>query len=98
MQSQCLLVNSLNMIEQNCYKSLNRQVSQPQLNSTVGFDKKKMTLHHPQPPTPSPGTQRLQYLSCYWPNFDQTWNLGFWDQQQHEHEQQQQQTTKLKQK
>ena len=50
MQSQCLLVNSLNMIEQNCYKSLNRQVSQPQLNSTVGFDKKKWlyTTHNHQ--------------------------------------------------
>ena len=49
--------------------------TQPQLNSKVGFDI-KMTLVHHRPPT-------LQELSCYWPNFDQTLTVGFWDQQQH---------------
>ena len=52
--------------------------TQPQLNSTVGFDT-KMTLIHHHPPTQ---TQCQQYLSCHWPNFNQTLNEGFSDQQQ----------------
>ena len=52
--------------------------TQPQLNSTVGCDM-KMTLHHHHHP---PGTQRPQYLSCYRPDFYQTFKVGFWDQQQ----------------
>ena len=35
-----------------------------------------MTLHHHPPP---PGTQRRQYLSCYWPDFDQTLKVGSWE-------------------
>ena len=49
-----------------------------------------MTLHHHHPPLE---TQCEQYLSCYWPNFAQTLNIGFWDQQEqenHHHHQQQQ--------
>ena len=57
-------------------------LSQPQLNhnstqpnkTKIGFDM-KMTLHHHQPPQ----TQHHQYLSCYWPNFNQTLNKGSWD-------------------
>ena len=32
-----------------------------------------MTVHHPRQ------TQCRQYLSCYWPNFDQTLNVGSWE-------------------
>ena len=32
-------------------------------------------------PTHPPGTQRQQYLSCYRPDFYQTFRVGFWDQQ-----------------
>ena len=35
-----------------------------------------MTVHHPPPP---PQTQRKQYLSCYWPDFDQTLKVGSWE-------------------
>ena len=38
-----------------------------------------MTLHHP---THQTGTLHQQYLSCYWPDFDQTLKVGFLDQQQ----------------
>ena len=32
----------------------------------------------PPPTTHPPGTPRQQYLSCYLPNFYQTWNIGSW--------------------
>ena len=50
----------------------------------------EMTLHHPPTTTQ---TQCQQYLSCSRPDFNQTFNISFWDQQeqQHEHQQQQQQ-------
>ena len=51
--------------------------TQPQLNSKVGFDT-KMTLEH-HPPTQ---TQCQQYLSCYWPNVNQTLKVGSWDEKQ----------------
>ena len=39
-----------------------------------------MTLnHHHHPPPPPTQTQCLQYLSCYWPDFDQTLKVGSWD-------------------
>ena len=61
-------------------------MSQPQLNSKVGFDTKR-TLDH-QPP---PQTQCHQYISCSYPHFNQTLKLGLWDQQQlHEQQQEQQ--------
>ena len=60
-------------------------LSQPQLNSKVGFDM-KMTLHHNHHP---PQTQCQQYLSCYWPNFNQTLKVGFWDLQQQQQQKQQ---------
>ena len=34
-----------------------------------------MFTHHHAPP----GTLRQQYLSCYWDDFDQTWNIGSWE-------------------
>ena len=49
-------------------------LSQPQLN-----------CHQPPPP----GTQRQQYVTCSWPDFNQTLKVGVWDQQQ-QYEQQQQ--------
>ena len=60
-------------------------LSQPQLNhkstqpniTKVGSDM-KMTLHH-YPHHPPPGTQRQQYLSCYQPDFNQTFKVCFWD-------------------
>ena len=36
-----------------------------------------MTVHHHHPPPP-PQTQCQQYLSCYWPDFDQTLKVGSW--------------------
>ena len=46
----------------------------------------EMTLHAtPQPPPTQ--TKCQQYLSCYWANFNQTLNVGFWDQQQQQQEQ-----------
>ena len=50
----------------------------------------KINLHHQhQPPL---GTQRHQYLSCYWSHFNKTLKVGFWDQQQqHEQEEEEQQ-------
>ena len=37
---------------------------------------------------PPPQTQCHRYLSCYWPNFNQTLKLGSWDEQQQQHYQQ----------
>ena len=47
------------------------------LNTKIGFH---TTTHHP-PTTPPPTTQTLrqQYLSCYWPDLDQTLNKGSWE-------------------
>ena len=39
--------------------------------------------------THPPGTKRQQYLSCYWPDFYQTFKVGFWNQKQQEQQQQQ---------
>ena len=33
---------------------------------------------HPPPPPP-PGTQCQQYLSCYWPDFDETLKEASWN-------------------
>ena len=55
--------------------------TQPQLNSKVGCDM-KMTLDHHHPPPPQ--TQCHQYLSCSWPDFNQTLKVGLWDQQKYE--------------
>ena len=61
--------------------------SQPQVNLTQlksWFDM-KMTLHHPPTTTQ---TQFPQYLSCSWPDFNQTLKVvGLWDKQQQQHEQ-----------
>ena len=35
------------------------------------------TDHHRHPTTTE--TQCCQYLSCYWPDFDETLNLGSWE-------------------
>ena len=60
--------------------------TQPQLNSTVGCDMKMTLIHHPPPPPtthhPATQTQCQQYHSCYWSDFNQTLNLGSWDEQQ----------------
>ena len=37
-----------------------------------------MTLHTTTPP-PTTETQCVQYLSCYWPDFDETLNVGSWE-------------------
>ena len=42
------------------------------------------------PPTTTTETQCQQYLSCYWPDFNQTLNLGSWDEQQQQQQQLQQ--------
>ena len=33
----------------------------------------------PPPPLPTTLTRCWQYLSCYWPDFDQTLKIGSWD-------------------
>ena len=58
----------------------------PNLNTTVGVYT-KMTLQPPPPPTQ---TQCQRYLGCYWPNVNQTLNVGSWDEQQQEQQQLQQ--------
>ena len=63
--------------------------TQPQLNSKVGCDT-QTTLSPPPTPPPTPQIQCHQYLSCSWPNFNQTLMVGLRNQQQ-QHEQQQQQ-------
>ena len=49
--------------------------------------------HHPPPPTQ---TQCQQYLSCYWPDINQTLKIGSWDEQQQQQLQQQKQTNNNK--
>ena len=43
------------------------------LNTKIGLH----TTNHPPTPTTTQ-TLRQQYLSCYWPDLDQTLNKGFW--------------------
>ena len=54
---------------------------QPNLNLTstqrLGFTQ-KMTLQ-PPPPPPTTQTQSQQYLSCYWPDYDETLMVGSWE-------------------
>ena len=40
-----------------------------------------MTLHTtpPHPPSLITQTQCYQYLSCYWPDFDETLYIGSWE-------------------
>ena len=38
-----------------------------------------MTLQPPPPPPPPTQTQSQQYLSCYWPDFDETLKVGSWE-------------------
>ena len=38
----------------------------------------KMTVQTPPHPPPPTQTQSQQYLSCYWPNFDQILKVGSW--------------------
>ena len=54
---------------------------QPNLNTTVGFDN-KMTLQTP-PTQPTTQTQHQQYLSCYWPDFDETLKVGSCEHLEH---------------
>ena len=61
-----------------CLNHIVTTPTQPQLNSKAGFDM-KMTLDH-QHPTPTTTTTQTQchwYLSCSWPNFNQTLNVSF---------------------
>ena len=65
----------------------------PQLNSKVGHET-DFTPPPPPPPPPTthpPHTQCHQYLSCAWPDFNQTLKVGLWDQQQPYKQQQQEQ-------
>ena len=59
-------------------------LSKPQhnLNAKVGFYVKMTSHHHHQPPSPPTTTTQTQcqeYLSCYWPNFDETSKVGSWE-------------------
>ena len=47
-----------------------------------------LTRKWPHSTHPPLWTQCKQYLSCYKANFDQTLNVGFWDQQQQQQNQQ----------
>ena len=75
----------------------NNYWTQPNI-TKAGFDT-KLTLHHHPPANdkPPPGTQHHQYLSCYWSDFDQTFKVSFWDQQQQYQQQQQRQQPKWEQ-
>ena len=58
-----------------------RYCQNPILTSTqrLGFTRKWLyttTHHHHHPPTQ---TQSQQYLSCYWPDFDETLKVGSWE-------------------
>ena len=58
---------------------------QPNFNTTVGFYT-KITLQSPPPPplpTTATQTQCQQYLSCYWPNFDETLKVSSWEHLEH---------------
>ena len=46
------------------------------LNTKIGLH---TTHHHPPPTTTTTQTLRQQYLSCYWPDLDQTLNKGSWE-------------------
>ena len=56
-----------------CCQNPNQTTTQP---NKLGLTRKWLyttTHHHPPPPTPpTPQTQCRQYLSCYWPDFDET--------------------------
>ena len=57
----------------------NTTTTQPQTNITlVGLDR-KMTLHT----TPPTETQCYHYLSCYWPDFDETFKVGSCEHLEH---------------
>ena len=43
----------------------------------IGLHTNIITTHH-HPPPHTTQTHRQQYLSCYLPDFDQTWNVGAW--------------------
>ena len=51
----------------------NSTTTQPNITKT-GFDL-KMTLNHPPPQQ----TQCQQYLSCFWPGFDETLKVASWE-------------------
>ena len=40
------------------------------------------TIWRITPTTPTTQTQCQQYISCYWPDFNQTLKAGLWDQKQ----------------
>ena len=44
----------------------------------MGFTRKWLYNHHHHHP-PTTQTQSQQYLSCYWPDFDETLKVGFWE-------------------
>ena len=50
---------------------------QPNLNTRLGLTIKWLCKHHPTPPTIE--TQCQEYLSCHWPNFDETLSVGSWE-------------------
>ena len=50
----------------------NSTINQPNI-TKFGFDMKRILNNHPPPL----GPQRQQYLSCYWPNFDQILKIRF---------------------
>ena len=49
---------------------------QRNLNVVGGWTRKWLCTPPPPPPTQ---TQCQQYLSCYWPDFDQTLKVGSWE-------------------
>ena len=46
------------------------------LNTKIGLH---TTTHHNHHHPPNTQTLRQQYLSCYWPDSDQTLNKGSWE-------------------
>ena len=54
-------------------QNLNPNSTQPQPNKTLGWVRRENDFAHP-----TTQTQCQQYLSCYWPDFDETLKVGSW--------------------
>jgi len=56
---------------------LNHNSTQP--NITLSWVRHENDFAHHPTPHPTTQTLCLQYLSCYWPDFDETLNVGSWE-------------------
>ena len=56
---------------------LNHYSTQP--NITLSWVRHENDFAYHPIPTPTTQTQCYQYFSCYWPNFNETLNIGSWE-------------------